>query len=158
MSERDPLNLRSLPERPVPDEIWQSIDQRLHGSRRRLPPRWAVAAAVALACAVLLWWGPDSTRDSTRAELERYRSASALLENRVERLGHGAIEFGAMLRAGRIEQRLGAIDRRLMKDPDDSALWQQRLSLLDELARLYAAQPALRRPSTTTESERRMTS
>jgi len=143
MNRRDPLNLRSLPEHPVPEEIWSSIDQRLHGSRRLASPAFAIAAAVFVACAVVLWWSPDPRGDAGGAALDRYRSASVLLEIRVDRLKQGAIEFSTALKAGQIEQRLAGVDRELMRAPEDAELWRQRLALLDELARLYAGKSGL---------------
>ncbi|MEE4329955.1 MAG: hypothetical protein V2J10_03755 [Wenzhouxiangella sp.] len=145
MTERDPLNLRALPARPVPDDLWTSIDERLHSRRRRPAPIRAMAAAVLVALAVGLWWSADPGRGSGPESLERYRSASVQLENRVARFQQGVIDFDTLMRAGQVEQRLAAVDRRLLKAPMDIALWRQRLALLDELAGLYAGRSALAR-------------
>lgn len=67
------------------------------------------------------------------------QQASALLEARLSRVDSGVIDARHIDDLVLLESELGWVDELLIERPSDTRLWQQRVSLLDEMNQRYAS-------------------
>lgn len=153
--DKDPFNLRYLPQRPAPDDLWRAIEARLEtsdsqqpGRKRRLTPGTGVAIAAALAAAIALVVVLDSPPDHEPAtsgaspvtlELVDSRRLSAELEARLAQNRGGVLKPGDVAELVWIESELRLTDELLADRPDSAELWTRRAQLLDEMNRRYRA-------------------
>lgn len=138
MDRRDPLNLKSLPDREPPEALWEAIESRLVNRRHHL--RWLpVAAALLLAAgAGALFLGNRSDEARPDRAVEHYRLASVALERRVENLQTGVVDLRVLEQLSLLEDRLAWVDYLLAESPEDPVLWRHRLELLERIGDLYA--------------------
>jgi len=132
-----------LPQAAPARSAWPLIAARLR-RRRRVWPAWALAAAATVAVAVLLpalrVESPGVAGPAADAELAQLMARSARLEAGLA--DERSLPFSAPIVALSldIEDRLRLIDAELGLAPRDpaatTALWRERVALLDELAQL----------------------
>lgn len=67
------------------------------------------------------------------------RQASALLEAQLSRVDSGVIDARHIDDLILLESELGWVDELLIERPSDTRLWQQRVSLLDQMNQRYAS-------------------
>ena len=143
-------------------ESQASVQGHANSSR----PRWlpmALAAAVsvfAIGLVVILANAPDvqpssqsmladsststeaaalSEADHSTVELELAQTASAVLETRLRQVSNGVVAADQLDMLLLLESELGWVDELLIDRPEDIELWQQRVSLLDEMQQRYAS-------------------
>lgn len=170
--QEDPLNLQSLPLVAPPADGWPAVEAALRrDGRRRTLHRYAgaaLAAAASLALAFGLFLreplpapqqeaapavaahgageatGPDAP-GSREQTLDALIALSQRLETRLRllRAEGGSLPAGAVVYQVELEDLVVQVDEELSQRPDSLALWNQRVSLLMDLERLY--QDRLRR-------------
>ncbi len=152
--------LRALPELAPPADAWVRIAARVDrdGSRRRLHSAMPVIAVTGLLACVLIWVdrlrpssGPNSSpvstavygQDSARDDLDRLRAHSRALEAQLRGLPARPRSVDAQTAAviGRLEDHIAVLDHQLMRPGNqpsrfiEGPIWQQRVSLMNELVR-----------------------
>lgn len=142
MDNRDPLNLKLLPEERAPADLWPAIESRLSG-RGRIWPKAAGFAAAGLAAALVI--AVVSVRNFDKESpaengipLAELQARSAALEEVIAPLRPVAPAAGTAQRAAVIESLLAEVDRALYFAPNDARLWRRRVQLLDALAASYS--------------------
>lgn len=134
MDNRDPLNLKSLPEERAPADLWPTIESRLSGRKGIWPKAAGLAAALVLAVVSVQYMDETPPADS----LAGLQAQSAALEEIIAPLRPVAPAAETARRAAVIESLLAEVDRALYFAPDDSRLWRRRVQLLDALAASYS--------------------
>jgi hypothetical protein len=163
--QEDPLNLQSLPLVSPPRDGWPAIEAALRGdARRRSVWRYAAGALAAVATVTLaigfylLQPVPDSppavrvaadlpeaaelqTATAAGATLDSLIALSQQLEGRLRgiRTEAGNLPASAVVYQVELEDLVVQVDEELSRRPDSLALWNQRVSLLMDLERLYAS-------------------
>jgi len=159
--DKDPLNLRNLPQHPVPDRLWQSIEARLEpaevvgSNRRRGLMRLAgagMAAALVGGITLVSLLGPPADRQTaTSGQRPDYgsttpmlgladaRRLSAELETRLAESRGGVLTPDDVAELVWIESELRLTDYLLADRPGSAELWTRRAGLLDEMNRHYRA-------------------
>lgn len=154
--DKDPFNLRHLPQRPAPDELWRAIEARLHSSdstqpgrrRRRMPgigvAGVAMAAALAAAIALVVVMGTPPDREPAASDASTFtlglvdaRRLSAELETRLAESRGGVLKPEDVAELVWIESELRLTDELLASRPGNAELWTRRVQLLDEMDRRY---------------------
>lgn len=160
--QEDPLNLQSLPLVSPPRDGWPVVEAALRGdARRRTVWRYAagtVAAAATVTLAVGLYWQQSSSVGAgavgvaqvegteSRARpapaagtLESMIGLSQQLEGRLRgiRAEAGSLRSSAVVYQVELEDLVAQVDEELSRQPDSLPLWNQRVSLLMDLERLY---------------------
>lgn len=158
----DPLNLQSLPLVSPPRDGWPAVEAALRGdARRRVVWRYAagaLAAAATLTLVVGLSWQQSSTvgagatgvaqvtgaesragSASTARTLDSVVALSQQLEARLRgiRAETGSLPSSEVVYQVELEDLVAQVDEELSRQPDSLALWNQRVSLLMDLERLY---------------------
>ena len=80
-----------------------------------------------------------SNADRSSVELELAQTASAMLETRLRQVSTGVVAADQLDMLLLLESELGWVDELLIDRPEDIELWQQRVSLLDEMQQRYAS-------------------
>jgi hypothetical protein len=159
--QEDPLNLQSLPLVSPPRDGWQAVEAALRGdARRRTGWRYAAGAlgvAATVTLAVGLYWqepgpvgavaaevtqvtGPVPTVPApTAGTLDSMIALSQQLEGRLRgiRAEAGSLRSSAVVYQVELEDLVAQVDEELSRQPGSLALWNQRVSLLMDLERLY---------------------
>ena len=160
--QEDPLNLQSLPLVSPPRDGWPTVEAALRGdARRRSVWRYAtgaLAAAATVTLAVGLYWqepsdagvgaadvaqaeGPESqvSRAPASRTLDSMVALSQQLETRLRgiRAETGSLPSSDVVYQVELEDLVAQVDEELSRQPDSLALWNQRVSLLMDLERLY---------------------
>lgn len=159
--QEDPLNLQSLPLVSPPADGWPTVAAALRGDARRRALRRFAAGALAAAATVTLVVGvwlrdpapgarqaPADLAEATAtaaAEPDAEQTLDALiaLSQRLERrlrlmrVEGGSLPANAVVYQVELEDLVVQVDEELSRQPDSLALWNQRVSLLMDLERLY---------------------
>jgi hypothetical protein len=134
--------LHALPLEAPEHSLWPQLEKHLPKKTSR--PRWPLALAASTALAVIVLQlqgplGPDAGQYQpviVPGELAQLMDRSAQLENDFYALQDDSQSSATVIAANlSIEDRLAAIDSQLMTDPvpaDKAALWQERVSLLNQ--------------------------
>lgn len=137
MDNRDPLNLKSLPEERAPADLWPAIEARISGRGRAWP--WLAGLAAALVIAVVSVQNVDKESPAQNGTpLADLQARSAALEEVIAPLRPVAPGAGTAQREMVIESLLAEVDRALYFAPNDARLWRRRVQLLDALAASYS--------------------
>lgn len=163
-TERDPLNLRSLPPLSPPTDDWPVIEAALklhHGRQlilRRTAGAMALAAAVILAIGLAVNLGqysPSLTTDPEAGSLasghtrpsngtgsgsvESVIGLSQQLERNLKliRSQVGTLPTTSLIYEVELEDLVAQVDEELSASPDAIDLWSQRVNLLIDLSQLY---------------------
>ncbi len=154
------ITLRDLPLMAPPRSAWPALQAELEARRRARPRRllFALAAAAALACAVLLpRWMVTPTPQPAVAEvvpaspaspLKTLQDESAQLESLIAWSRNDTVELGSMgTLSDAVEQRVATIDALLARDDLDPEaalpLWQERVLRLRQLLDFETTQQLL---------------
>ena len=161
-TDRDPMNLGSLPPLDPPTDGWPTVEAALkdHFGRRR---KWKVAAsslavAASLALTVGLVLRPSSfepggetgvtvpTVAHQAPESLKDDEAVATLINLSQRLETGLRQIrsdaplmptASVIYQVELEDMVAQVDEELSRNPESTNLWRQRVGLLLDLTRLY---------------------
>lgn len=138
-----PNALRQLPLEAPAESAWPGLQQHL--PRKRIWPKPALALAASTVLALLLWQSGTLTQSPSSAgmpasaangDMQVLMDRSAQLEKAFYAQQDDAISSASVIAANiGIEEQLAAIDAGLSQQPapeDARALWQQRISLLDQ--------------------------
>lgn len=138
-----PNALRQLPLEAPAESAWPGLQQHL--PRKSLWPKPALALAASTVLALLLWQSGTQTETPTPAatelsadtgDMQVLMDRSAQLEKAFYAQQDDAISSASVIAANiGIEEQLAAIDAGLSQQPapqEARALWQQRISLLDQ--------------------------
>jgi hypothetical protein len=162
--ESDPLNLRSLPLVPPPEDGWPDVREALERqaqhrrTRRNGIAGLALAASLTLAVGLFLvragpvpdpeFHGAPAVADAADDAKQPFQSVASLIalsqqmeaRLRVARSQVGTLPTEALIYQVELEDTIALVDEELSMDPKSRALWSQRVNLLLDLDRLYQNQ------------------
>ncbi len=143
----EPLKFDSLPPLTPPEGLWDAISRDLDAAEHkpaRTPRRfaWPLAAAamVAIAAIAVVLRSAPGPVDAVADEAEYLadlQTVSAALEADLAQHRFGVVNATTADALARIQQELAWLDVQIAADPDDSALWIERVALLGELNERY---------------------
>lgn len=143
----DPLKLRSLPPLQPPDNLWPALERALDARQSpRSPRRWvplAAAACVAMLALGILRLAPQEQeapvpRQAGAGEsLQRLQAVSAALETQLGDYRDGVLSAATADSIARMERELAWLDTQLGEQPEDPALWAERVALLGGMVQRY---------------------
>ncbi len=164
-SERDPLNLGSLPLVPPPPDDWPMIEAALRkqNSRKRIAAlagsTLAIAATVILVVGVFVYRpyaipagtsgsqqlqttqveNPVSSDGSQTETLDSLIALSQQLESNLRemRTQAGVMPTSSVIYQVELEDLVAQVDEELSMRPDSMILWSQRINLILDLSQLY---------------------
>lgn len=151
--------LRALPGHSPQPDLWPGLARSLHARRRSRQLRTLVPLALAAGLALVLLWPKDAvhqpaplplasvngetTPAASNVKLADLKQHSQNLERWIAAVSRNAAQDSRDLMAAvEVEDLIGLVDLQLGASADSTdtrALWQQRVSLLEDLATIRAA-------------------
>lgn len=143
----DPLNLQRLPTLDAPPGLWEDIAAGLEAEQDHQRSRfhWSGMAAAAAGLAALLMVAvlvdqKQVAVPTTRVEdnqLARVQAVSSALEARLGMWQGTVIDAASADALARLERELIWLDADIERNPQDTALWAERVALQSEMVEQY---------------------